>query len=290
MMNEDEIKEKPFGNIKKVTCIGLGGEGILRTFGRAHEAEKVISEANAQKITYFDCARVYADSEMYYGAVWGKNPELRKAVFQASKSASRDRAGALKDLEETLERLQTDYLDLWQIHDVRTTEDIRMIAGPGGALEAFMEARDSGKVKAIGVTGHHDPGILTQVVREWPVDSVMMPVNPVEGVLAKSRPDAFLNSTIATAREKDIAVIAMKSLGASHYIFPDGGITAELLIRYALSWQVTVVIVGCSTPEHVHILADSGKNTEVLPENQKQGLEKAFEPHVRKLAYYRGVL
>lgn len=290
MMNEDQITEKPFGKIANVTCVGLGGEGILRTFGRAHDAEKVISEAIAQKITYYDCARVYADSERYYGAVWGKNPQLRKTVFQASKSASRDRSGALKDLGETLERLQTGYLDLWQIHDVRTTEDIRMIAGPGGALEAFIEAKDAGKVRAIGVTGHHDPRILTQAVQEWPVDSVMMPVNPVEGVLAKIGSDAFLSSTITAAREKEIAVIAMKTLGASHYIYPDAGITADLLIRYALSHEVTVVIVGCSTPEHVSILADAGRNTTVLSENERQELENAFEPHVSKLAYYRGVL
>ena len=289
-MNEIKIIEKPFGNIRNVTCVGLGGEGVLRTFGRAHEAEKVISEAIAQKITYYDCARVYADSERYYGAVWGKNPQLRKTVFQASKSASRDRSGALKDLGETLERLQTGYLDLWQIHDVRTQEDIRMISGPGGALEAFIEAKDAGKVRAIGVTGHHDPRILTQVVQEWPVDSVMMPVNPVEGVLAKIRPDAFLSSTINAAREKEIAVIAMKTLGASHYIYPDAGITADLLIRYALSHEVTVVIVGCSTPENVSILADAGRNTTVLSENEKQELEKAFESNVSKLAYYRGVL
>ncbi len=289
-MNEIEIIEKPFGNIRNVTCVGLGGEGVLRTYGRVNEAEKVISETISQKITYFDCARVYADSERYYGAVWGKNPQLRKSIFQASKSASRDRSGALKDLGETLERLQTSYLDLWQIHDVRTQEDIRMISGPGGALEAFLEAKDSGKVKAIGVTGHHDPRILTQAVLEWPVDSVMIPVNPVEAVLAKMRPEAFLSSTIAAAEEKGIAVIAMKTLGASHYIFPDTGITADLLIRYALSHQVTVVIVGCSTPEHVRILADAGKNKALLSENEKQALEKAFEPHVSKLAYYRGVL
>jgi len=215
---------------------------------------------------------------------------MRKSIFQASKSAGRDRSGALKDLGETLERLQTDYLDLWQIHDVRTQEDIRMISGPGGALEAFLEAKDTGKIKAIGVTGHHDPRILTQAVREWPVDSVMMPVNPVEGVLAKTRPDAFLSSTITAAKEKGIAVIAMKTLGASHYIYPDSGITADLLIRYALSHQVTVVIVGCSTSEHVCTLAEAGRNKAVLSENEKQALEKAFEPHVSKLAYYRGVL
>jgi len=290
MINENEITEKPFGKIQNVTCVGLGGEGVLRTYGRSAEAEKVISEAISQKITYFDCARVYADSERYYGAVWGKNPQLRKSIFQASKSASRDRQGALKDLGETLERLQTSYLDLWQIHDIRTKEDIRMISGPGGALEAFLEAKDTGKIKAIGVTGHHDPRILTQAVRQWPVDSVMMPVNPVEGVLAKTRPDAFLSSTITAAKEKGIAVIAMKTLGASHYIYPDSGITADLLIRYALSHQVTVVIAGCSTPEHVRTLAEAGRNRTVLSENQRQELERAFEPHVSKLAYYRGVL
>jgi aryl-alcohol dehydrogenase-like predicted oxidoreductase len=290
IMNEKEIREKPFGKIRNVTCVGLGGEGVLRTYGRAKEAEKVISEAIAQKITYFDCARVYADSERYYGAIWGKNPELRKSIFQASKSASRDRRGALKDLAETMERLQTDYLDLWQIHDVRTIEDIRMISGPGGALEAFLEAKDTGKVKAIGVTGHHDPCILTQAVNDWSVDSVMIPVNPVEGVLAKTRPDAFLSSTITAAKEKGVAVIAMKTLGASHYIYPDADITADLLIRYALSQQVTVVIAGCSTPEHIRILADAGRNSTLLSENQKQELERAFEPHVSKLAYYRGVL
>ena len=289
-MNENEITEKPFGKIQKVTCVGLGGEGVLRTFDRAVEAEKVISEAVSRKITYFDSARVYADSERYYGAIWGKDPEMRKSIFQASKSASRDRQGALKDLGETLERLQTNYLDLWQIHDVRTKEDMRLISGPGGALEAFLEAKDSGKVRAIGVTGHHDPRILTEAVIEWPVDSVMMPVNPVEGVLAETRPEAFLSSTIAAAGEKGIAVIAMKTLGASHYIHPEGDITADLLIRYALSHEVTVVIVGCSTPEHVQILADAGKNKVILSENEKQALEKAFEPHVSKLAYYRGVL
>ncbi len=289
-MNENQIIEKPFGKIKNITCVGLGGEGVLRTYGRAAEAEKVISEAVVQKITYFDCARVYADSERYYGAVWGKNPQLRNSIFQASKSASRDRDSALRDLEETLARLQTDYLDLWQIHDVRTQEDIRMISGPGGALEAFLEAKSNGRVRAIGVTGHHDPEILTRAVREWPVDSVMMPVNPVEGVLARTRPESFLSSTLTAAGEKGIAVIAMKTLGASHYIYPEGGVTPDLLIRYALSHPVTVVIVGCSTREHVRTLVGAGKNTILLSEKEKQDLEKAFEPHVSRLAYYRGIL
>jgi aryl-alcohol dehydrogenase-like predicted oxidoreductase len=289
-MNGQLIPENEFGTITKVTRVGLGGEGVLRTHSRPDEAQDVITEAIAQKITYFDCARVYADSELYYGSVWGRRPEARSRIFQASKSASRDRAGALKDLEESLERLQTDYLDLWQIHDVRTIQDLEDISGPGGALEAFLEAKNSGKVRAIGVTGHHDPEILARAIRKWPVDSVMMPVNPVEGVLAKIRPEAFLLSPLSTAVDKGVAVIAMKTLGASHYIHPNGGISAELLIRYALSFPIAVAIVGCSTPDHVRSLANAGRFPSPISEEEKASLEKAFEPHVSRLAYYRGVL
>ena len=288
-MNEMKIPTNKFGN-KQVTRVGLGGEGVLRTHGRGTEAEKVVTEALDQNITYFDCARVYADSELYYGRVWGRDPEKRATVFQASKSASRDREGALKDLDESLQRLKTDYLDLWQIHDVRTAGDIDRISRPGGALEAFLEAKESGKVGAVGVTGHHDPAILARAIRQWPVDSAMMPVNPVEGVLAKTRPEAFLLSPMTAAMEKGIAVIAMKVLGASHYLFPDGGITAQSLIRYALSYPITVAIVGCSTPDHVRTLADIGKTAAPMPGEERIALEKAFEPHVSRLAYYRGVL
>ena len=238
-----------------VTRVGLGGEGILRTFGRQGEAEAVIRAALLHGIGYFDCARVYAGSESYYGSVWFTDPEARASVFQASKSASRSRAEALRDLDVTLATLNTSYLDLWQIHDVRTEHELDIIAGPDGALEAFLEAKKDGRVRHIGVTGHHDPAVLTRAVREWPVDSVMMPVNPAEGVL-----QGFLSTTLPAARERGIAVIGMKILGASHYVREDLGITADLLIRYALSRGITVAIVGCSTPEEVQTLATAGRN------------------------------
>ena len=268
-----------------MTRVGLGGEGVLRTHGRSHDARGVIHEALAQGLTYFDSARVYADSELYYGSVWGEQPDKRTAVFQASKSASRDRAGALADLEQTLQRLQTEYLDLWQIHDVRTVDDLNLISGPGGALEAFIEARSSGKVRFIGVTGHHDPYVLTQAVNEWPVDAVMMPVNPIEAILG-----GFLTSTLPAAREKEIAVIAMKILGASHYIAPQLGITPQMLICFALSYEITVAIVGCSTAAEVKALAAIGREQTTFTEEEKTRILHAFESRSKQLAYYRGVL
>ena len=284
--SDSALPTKPFGSTgRRVTVVGLGGEGILRTYGQHRQAERVIREALAEGIGYCDSARVYAGSENYYGMVWKADPEQRKTVFQTSKSAGRDWEAALADLEISLAALGVDYLDLWQIHDVRTAEDLEMIGGPGGALEAFVQAREEGTVKAIGVTGHHDPDVLTAAVREWPVDAVLLPVNPVEGVIG-----GFLTRTLPEAVGKGIAVIGMKVLGASHYVLPQHGITAELLIRYALSWDLTTVIVGCSTPDHVRTLAETGRTFAPLGRGEQRELEEAFRPLAQRLAYYRGVI
>lgn len=270
---------------QQVTVVGLGGEGVLRTFGRRDQAAEVIHEALDRGIKYFDSASVYSDSEVYYGSVWGEKKDARLKIFQTSKSASRDKKGALADLEQTLDRLKTDYLDLWQIHDVRTEEEIQEIAGPGGALEAFVGARLSGKVRYIGVTGHHDPRVLTRAVREWPVDSVMMPVNPVETLLG-----GFLTLTLPVAKEKGIAIIGMKILGGSHYLISQLGINPESLIRYALSYDITVAIVGCSTPGEVRTLAEEGSNPNPMTEKERSALLGTFEPYTEQLAFYRGVI
>jgi predicted aldo/keto reductase-like oxidoreductase len=178
-----------------------------------------------------------------------------------------------------------DYLDLWQIHDVQTKKELKKIAGPGGALEAFLKAKEAGKTRYIGVTGHHDPNVLTTAVVEWPVDSVMLPVNPVEGALG-----GFLDKTLPAALKKGIAVIGMKILGASAYVFPDEGITPEILIRYALSQNITVAIVGCSTPAHVRTLARMGRDFEPMSLEDQTALVNWFQPHISRFAYYRGVI
>jgi predicted aldo/keto reductase-like oxidoreductase len=188
-------------------------------------------------------------------------------------------------LKQSLQRLKTDYLDLWQIHDVRTAADLAMISGAGGALEAFEDAKAAGKIRAIGVTGHHDPRILTQAVRQWPVDAVMLPVNPVEEVLG-----GFLSETLPAARERGIAVVGMKVLGASHFILPQAQITADMLIRFALSCDIDVAIVGCATPAEVETLANIGRAATPLGQAERQYVLDVFMPIARKIAYYRGVL
>lgn len=280
-----DVVTRVFGRTgRKVTIAGLGGEGVLRTYGRAQEAVAVIDEAVRQGITYFDCAQAYAGSEGYYGHYWPAHPDVRAKIFQASKSASRGREGALADLDNTLKTMGIDHLDLWQIHDVRTQEDIDGIEAKGGALEAFLEAKRSGKAKHIGVTGHHDPAILEYCVNNWPVESVMMPVNPVEGALG-----GFLTETLPAANKKGIAVIAMKVLGHGDYVIPDSGITAEVLIRYALSQPVTVAIVGCFDPGQVGELAGAGRSFEPMGPEEQRDIIETYAPYAKRLAYYRGV-
>ncbi len=285
-MTKNPIPAKAFGSTGHiVTRVGLGGEGILRTTGKNESARRVISSAIAEGITYYDSARVYSDSEVYYGGIWGQEPQARSRVFQTSKSASRDKDGARKDLEETLQRLRVDYLDLWQIHDVRTLEELSVISGPGGALEAFVEAKEEGKVRHIGVTGHHDPEVLTRAVEMLPVDSVMMPVNPAEELLG-----GFLTSTLPAAQEKSIAVVGMKIMGGGNYIAPHLGVTPQLLLRYALSKPITVAIVGCSNPSEVETLAAEGRLLQPLEDAELQKIIAPFKENARRIAFYRGVV
>ncbi|WP_035244779.1 aldo/keto reductase [Desulfonatronovibrio hydrogenovorans] len=282
-MNNKTIEKIDFSSEARVTRVGLGGEGVLRTSGRHEEANAVIQEAFNQGITYFDTAPAYSGSEDYLGRFWKNNPGNREKIFHTSKSARRDRAGALKDLEHSLSRLSTDYLDLWQIHDVRTMEDFSLIAGPGGALEAFIQAREQGMVRHIGVTGHHDPAILTKCVQQWPLDSVLLPVNIFEGTLT-----GFLDETIPAARAKNMAVIGMKVLGGGQYTKISQGLNARFLLSYALSRNVDVCIVGCSTPSQVQIVAEIGRTPLPMPDETISRLHEAFRPYAHDLAFYRG--
>src|SRR5271168_2514264 len=146
------IPTRPLGKTgRQVTLFGLGGEGVLRTWGQDRAAAQVITRALEQGVTYCDTAPAYSGSLDYYGAALG---ERRGQVFLASKTHDRTRDGSLRLLDESLARARTDHLDLWQLHDLRTPRDLQMIFGKGGALEALIEAREQGRVKFLGLTGH----------------------------------------------------------------------------------------------------------------------------------------
>ena len=245
---------------QQVTTFGLGGEGVLRTWAREAEAVELIWRALERGVTYFDCAHAYAGSEDYHGAVWGRHPRLREKIFLCSKSAERSKLGARRDLEMTLRRMKVSYLDLWQVHDVRTDEEWERISGPGGALEAFVQAHQAGLARYIGITGHYDAAVLERAIGEFEFHTLLMPVNPAETKLP-----GFLDRLLPSALERDMGVIGMKVLGGG--TLPRIGMPAPAAVRYALSHPIAVAIVGCgSVPELEENLAAA--QAEFTPEDQ----------------------
>src|SRR5438093_2304440 len=133
---------------------------------------------NARKSSYYcDTAPAYAGSLDYYGAALGRR---RQQVFLASKSHERTRDGSLRLLDDSLRRLRTDHLDLWQLHDLRTSQDLDHIFAKGGAIEALVRAREEGRVRFLGVTGHHHPAILMEAMRRFDFDTVLVALNAAD--------------------------------------------------------------------------------------------------------------
>lgn len=228
-----------------VEAVSLGGEGALRTTGREKEAVAVILEALRLGVRYCDTAPAYAQSQDYYGIAFrAAGAGARERVFLASKTHLRDRDGALRLLDDSLRRLGTDHLDLWQLHDLRETSELDAIFGRGGAIHAAIEARRDGRVRHIGITGHHDPAILLEAMRRFPeLDTVLCAINPADPARLSFAP------VIAEARARGVGVIGMKVMAAGQ-ILEDRAASPEECIGYSASLCDTVII-GCKTPAEV---------------------------------------
>lgn len=263
----------------EVTCFGLGGEGVLRTFGREREAKEVIARALDLGITYFESARAYSGSEAYYGLSLG---ERRKDIFLTSKSHNRTAEGASLQLHETLTNMCTGWLDLWQVHDVRSKDDLEELFGPGGAIEAFDRAKREGKVRFVGVTGHQDPAILLKAFELYDFDTVLMPVNPAEPAHL-----SFLDSVLPEARRRNMGVIGMKVLCRGLGLRVPGLQSVAPWIRYALSHEVSTVVIGCDDPEQVERNVAVAAAVEPMEAAERREMEAAVARHARELMYYK---
>jgi len=280
MERKSLLPKRIFGNTgEEISILGLGGEGLLRSFDRGKEAVPLIQRALDLGITYFESARAYGGSEAYYGSAL---KERRKEVFLASKSQDRTRDGALRHLEETLKKMRTEYLDLWLIHDVRTTRDIDLIFGPNGAIKAFEGARQNRLVRFIGVSGHRNPAILSRVLQLFPFDVVLMPVNPAEPHYW-----SFFTDVMRVANEKGMGILGMKTLsrGVCVKLFGEDGV--ESFLRFALSQPITAAVVGCDTIEQLEMNARIARMFEPMSERDQEILTKKVASYARELMYYK---
>jgi predicted aldo/keto reductase-like oxidoreductase len=278
-MNSEIPKRKLGKTGEEVTILGLGGEGILRTTGFDREAYALINRAIDLGINYCESARAYDGSESYYGMAL---KERRKEIFLTSKSHARDRRGALAHLHETLGNMRTDHLDLWQVHDVRTELDMAQIFAPGGAIEAFVEAREKGLVRFIGVTGHHDPDVIRACIECFPFDTALFPVNPAEPAHR-----SFMEGALPLAQQREMGIIGMKVYFRGLAARIPGHAGMEPYFRFALSHPVSTVVIGCDDLAQLEENVRFAASFRPMTESEQGELVRHVAPFASQLMYYK---
>jgi len=274
------LPKRPLGKTgEQVSVLGLGGEGLLRSFDREEEATSLIHRAIDLGITYFESARAYAGSESYYGRALG---ERRKEVFLSSKSHERTAEGLLKHLEATLKNMATDFLDLWMVHDVRSVNDLDLLFGPKGAAKAFEMARQNKLVKWIGISGHRNPTVLSRAIDLFPFDTVLLPVNPGE---CHYRP--FLNEILPKAQKKGMGVLGMKvfSHGASPKIY--GVELMEKFLRFSLAQPISTAVIGYETIQQLEMNVRIARSYQPMTKTEQENLIDRVKYYARELTYYK---
>jgi uncharacterized protein len=241
-----QIAKRPLGRTGlSVSILGVGGYH-LGSSADEKQAREIVDRAIDAGINFFDNAWEYHKgmSEEWLGnALKGKRD--RVVLMTKVCTHGRDKAIAMRMLEESLNRLQTDHLDVWQIHEVIYRNDPELIFRPNGAAEALLQAKKDGKVRFVGFTGHKDPSIhLKMLAHEFPFDTVQMPLNCLDGTFR-----SFEQQVLPEANRRGIAVLGMKSMGGSGELVRHGTVTAAEALRYAMSLPVAVTISGIETPE-----------------------------------------
>jgi predicted aldo/keto reductase-like oxidoreductase len=252
----------------QVSVLGVGGYHLGSTKDQ-QEATELVARAMDAGINFFDNCWDYHDglSEERMGtALKGK----RDQAFLMTKVCTHGRGKdvAMQMLEESLRRLQTDHLDLWQIHEVIYYNDPDLIFAPGGAAEALVAAKQQGKVRFVGFTGHKDPAIhLRMLAQGFPFDTVQMPLNAFDASFR-----SFETQVMPEANKRGIGVLGMKSLGGAGEMVTNGAITAQEGLRYAMSLPVGTTISGMDSIGVLEQNLEVARGFQPMSASEMQGL------------------
>ena len=287
------VPKRKFGrHAEMVSSLALGGATLAKAES-LEEATRIAHAAIGMGVTFFDNAWEYSQgrAEEWMGtALQGK----RDQVFLMTKVCTHNKGQETKEkalamLEDSLRRLKTDRLDLWQVHQILTDTEADSIFIPGGVLEAIEQAKKQGKIRYCGFTGHAKPLVHLRVLaHHYPFDAVQMPLSVFD-----ARDDGFQKLVLPEARKQDLAPLAMKTLGGNAKPIKDGLVTSEECLRYALSLPVTTVVSGIDTMEWLQKNARVAANFKPLAPSEKAELEqrcsskKEYE-YYRRWAYYDG--
>jgi len=260
-----DVPRRKFGKTGvEVSLIGQAG-GRLPMIPR-EEAKAVVLRAYELGLNYFDNARLYGNgtSEEVYGEVL---QPFRKELFLTTKSATYTKEGALDDLHKSLKALRTDYLDLWQIHQVSQMKEVEQIFAPGGSIEAAVQAKKEGKCRFIGFTGHHDPAVHMEMLKRFQdYDTILMPLHP-----ADTHYLSFEKQVLPIAIQRGMGIQGMKSTANAKLL---SAFAVRECIRYVLSQPVHCLAVGCTTIGQIEDDVRIAREFKPLTEEQLAGIRK----------------
>jgi hypothetical protein len=291
------IPQRPFGKTGyNVGIFSLGGQATIEIPEKETEALEIINRALDLGVNYIDTSAYYGramegqkqlplqgTSEQYIGKVL---KHKRSEAFIATKTHDRSYDGAMRHLEKSLKNLQTDKIDLWQIHNVKKKEreDIEKIFATDGVLKAMTKARDEGIVKYLGITGHESPDQLRILIERFPFDSILTAVNA-----ADKHHDPVIENLLPTAVEKNVGIVGMK-IPARDKIFSKGGIiTMKQAMEYVLTLPVSTIIVGIDTIKELEENINIAKNFSPLNEDEMLAIEELTKPHYKDLQFFKGL-
>ncbi|MGB7548171.1 MAG: aldo/keto reductase [Terracidiphilus sp.] len=289
----------------KVGIFSLGGQASLERPNNFDVAVPIVERALDLGVNYIDTSSIYGGperwSEQYVGKVMAHR---RNEAFLATKTKERTRDGSLRMIEKSLQLLQTDHVDLWQLHDVGTMYDVNEIFAKGGAMEALHEMQQQKVVRYLGITGHYRPDALMEGIKRYPFDTVLMAMNA-----ADPHHYSFNEELLPLAVEKQMGIIGMKVPGRGRILSTwtpppieeqkhswegmtiqtdkPGTLTMREAMYYTLSRPVSTVIIGCDTiaqlEENVHL----ARNFTPLNDKQVTELVARAEPCAKPSLFFR---
>ena len=289
----------------KVGIFSLVGQAALEKPNNFDVAVPIIERALDLGVNYIDTSSIYGGpdrwSEQYVGKVMAHR---RNQAFLATKTKERTRDDSMRMIEKSLQLLQTDHIDLWQLHDIGTMYDIDQIFAKGGAMEALVEMKDQKVVRHLGLTGHYRPEALMEGIKRYPFDAILMAMNA-----ADPHHYSFNEQLQPLAVEKQMGIIGMKIPGRSRLLSSwtppsieaqkhswegmtiqttsPGTLTMREAMYYTLSRPVSTVIVGCDTiaqlEENVHL----AREFTPLSDKQTAELVAKAEPVSKPSLFFR---
>ena len=288
----------------RVGIFSLGGQAALERANNEEISISIINRALDLGVNYLDTSSIYGGpprwSEQYLGKVMKTR---RNEAFLASKTKERTREASLRMIEESLKLLQTDHLDLWQLHDIGTMTDVNEVFAKGGAMEALIEMRDQKVVRNLGITGHYRPDALIECIHRYPFDTILMALNA-----ADPHQFSFRDELLPLAVEKQMGIIGMKIPARGRILSTwtpppleqqkhswegmvlastPGTITMREALYYTLSHPVSTVIIGCDSVAQLEENVALARAYTPLSNSQMASLEAKTESVASQSLFFR---